>query len=88
VPAFDFNGNGVLAITPHKLTVSSAIRKLLDIKSKPENAGFEPLVVLDDRADPEAAKSEGRVLDAVSRVWTMSRLEHEAAVRRPNSGRA
>ncbi|MEJ8811401.1 DUF1828 domain-containing protein [Variovorax ureilyticus] len=75
---FDFNGSGVIAITPHKLTVSSAIRKLLDIKSKPDNMGFEALIILDDRADPDGAKSEGRVLDAVGRVWPMTRLEQQA----------
>ncbi|MGJ7506861.1 DUF1828 domain-containing protein [Variovorax sp. GT1P44] len=77
---FDFKGKAVIAITPQKVTVSAAIRKLLDIKSKASNIGFDPLIVLDDRVDPDGAKSEGRVLDAVGRVWPMSRLEVAAQV--------
>jgi hypothetical protein len=75
---FSFGGRAVIAITPHRATVSSAIRKLLDIRSWPGNMGFEAIVVLDDRHDAAAAKSEGQVLNAVGNVWPMSRLEQRA----------
>lgn len=75
---FDFGDKAVIAITPHKATVSSAIRKLLDIRSRPGNQSFEAIVVLDDRRDPDAARSEGQVLNAVGNVWPMTRLEQRA----------
>lgn len=75
---FNFDGRAVIAITPQRATVSSAIRKLIDIRSRPGNQDFDVMVVLDDRRDPEAAKSEGQVLNAVGNVWPMTRLEQKA----------
>ena len=79
---FDFEGKAVIAITPHRHSVGAAIRKLVDIRSSPENAGFEAMIVLDDRHDPVAAKTEGRVLNAVGNVWPMTRLEARAGLAR------
>lgn len=75
---FDFEGKAVIAISPHKATVSSAIRKILDIRSSPNNIGFQVLIVLDDRVDKESAKNEGKVLNAVGNVWPMTRLEQKS----------
>lgn len=77
---FDFDGRAVIAITPHKATVSSAIRKLLDIRSRSSNQPFDPIIVLDDRRDKEAAKAEGQVLNAVGSVWPMTSLEREVSL--------
>lgn len=75
---FDFEGKAVIAISPHRQSVSAAIRKLVDIRSSPENVGFEAMIILDDRYEPIAAKNEGRVLNAVGNVWPMTRLEARA----------
>lgn len=77
---FDFDGKAVIAITPHRASVSSAIRKLIDIRSRAENVGFDAMIVIDDRRDPDAANSESQVLGAVSKVWPMSRLEQKAGL--------
>lgn len=75
---FLFDGQGVLATSPHPNSVSAAIRKLLDIRSESQNAGVSLLVVIDDRDDDEAADREGRVLQAVAKVLPFSNLEKNA----------
>jgi hypothetical protein len=77
---FDFNDEAVIAITPHHSAVSAAIKKLLDIRSRPENAGLKILAVIDDRYDSKAAKREGLIMDALANVWPMSRLERQAGL--------
>lgn len=77
---FKFEGNAVIATSPHPNAVSSAAKKLLDIRAAAENQGIKIIVVLDDRHDPEAAKREGLILDSVANVWMMRRLEKQAGV--------
>lgn len=77
---FDFNGEAVIAISPHHNAVSAAIKKLLDIKSAPANAGLKVLAVIDDRYDSKAAKREGLIMDALATVWPMTRLEQQAGI--------
>ncbi|CAM3754796.1 hypothetical protein BOBR111200_06915 [Bordetella bronchialis] len=72
---FQVDDQGVVAISPHPLSVSTAIKKLLDIVSAPVNEGVRLQVVLDDRKQPDEAKSEAAVLNAVADVLMMSRLE-------------
>lgn len=82
---FNFDGDAVIAITPHPNAVSSAAKKLLDIRAAVENAGLKVLVVLDDRIDSEGARREGLILDSVANVWMMTRLEKQAGIRQsPN----
>lgn len=77
---FDFNDQAVIAISPHHSAVSAAIKKLLDIKSAPANAGLNILAVIDDRYDSKAAKREGLIMDALATVWPMTRLEQQAGM--------
>ncbi|QYF94213.1 DUF1828 domain-containing protein [Massilia sp. PAMC28688] len=72
------DGRAVLAIGTHPATVSTAAKKLLDISAATENAELDVLVVIDDRQDAELAKREGLVLDSVSSVLMMTRLERNA----------
>ena len=74
---FDFDGRPVAAINTHHSTVSSTIRKLLDITNRPENVA-RPLVILDDRADAKHAKMEALVIQAVADVLVFSALERNA----------
>lgn len=76
----NFDGEAVLAISTHHAAVSSAAKKLLDIRGAMENDGLKVLVVIDDRHDSETAKKEGLILDAVANVWMMTRLEKEAKI--------
>jgi hypothetical protein len=77
---FDFNGEAVIAISPHHSAVGAAVKKLLDIKSAPKNSGLKVLVVIDDRYDSKAAKKEGLIMDALATVWPMTRLEKQAGM--------
>lgn len=77
----NFDGEGVIAISPHHVAVSAAIKKLLDIKSSPAYADLKIMAIIDDRQDSKAAKREGLIMDALATVWTMSRLEEKAGVK-------
>lgn len=79
---FKFDGDAVIATSPHPNAVSSAAKKLLDIRAAAENQGIKIVVVLDDRYDPDAAKKEGLILDSVANVWMMKRLEQQAGLSR------
>ena len=75
------DGRPVLAIGTHHATVSAAAKKLLDINASPSNVQVDVLVVMDDRIEPELARREGLVLDSVSTVLMMSKLEKNARAR-------
>lgn len=72
---FSVDGEAIVAITPHPASVSAALKKMVDIISAPANAGLSIQVVLDDRSQPEEARSEGVILNAVANVLMMSTLE-------------
>lgn len=78
---FDLDGEGVIAISPHHVAVSAAIKKLLDIKSRPEHSELRVMAIIDDRQDMKAAKREGLIMDALASVWMMSRLEERAGLK-------
>jgi len=65
----------IIALAPHPASVSAALKKMADIISAPTNSGLSLKVVLDDRGMPEEAKREGAILNAVSTVLMMSKLE-------------
>lgn len=71
---FNFDGEAVIAVTPNHNAVSSAIKKLVDIRSAPSNHGLSVIVVLEDRYDPQTAGRERLILDAVGKVWPMTML--------------
>lgn len=83
--AFNFmvDGKAILAIQPSPQSVSAAIRKTLDVISKPREQGqFTVQVIIDDRHRPEEAKNEAMVITAVAEVLMMSRLEELAGMAR------
>lgn len=75
---FSVDRDAVLAITPHHASVSSAAKKLLDIRAVETYSNLKIIVVVDDRQDGEAAKREGRVLESVGNVMMMTALERQA----------
>lgn len=80
-----FDDSAVLAVGTHPAAISSTAKKLLDIRGANENKGLKVLVVMDDRHDPDTARREGLVLDAVANVLMMTRLEERALLGRRSS---
>lgn len=54
------------------------MHKLADIKGLPANSAVQTLVVIDDRKDPAAARTEGLLLSSVSQVIGMDPLRAHA----------
>ncbi|MGC4395817.1 DUF1828 domain-containing protein [Hydrogenophaga sp. T2] len=77
---FLLDGRPVVAVGSHQNSVSSLLHKLVDIHNLPENRGFDPLVVIDDRRDPEAADKESKVLQSLATVMPFSSLERQSRV--------
>jgi hypothetical protein len=75
-----FDGFGIIGVTPHHASVGSALRKLIDIKGKAENADLQILAIMDDRVDPEGARKETLVMEAIAKVWKMSKLEQQSKI--------
>lgn len=79
---FDFihGDSAVLAVTPHHTSISSAIKKLVDLNQVSINSNLNTLIVIEDRHDSKAANNETKVLTAISKVLPMSVLEKQATV--------
>lgn len=79
---FDFihGDSAVLAVTPHHTSISSAIKKLVDLNQVSVNSNLNTLIVIEDRHDAKAANNETKVLTAISKVLPMSVLERKATV--------
>ena len=77
---FNLDGEAVVAINPHHSAISSAIKKLLDIKSRPENSNLNILAIIDDRRDKEGAKKGGLIMEALATVWPITRLENHIGI--------
>lgn len=78
---FTIDRDTVASITPHHASVSSAARKLLDIRAMEAYSKLRIIVVVDDRQEREAAKREGLVLESVASVMMMmSALERRAGL--------
>ena len=75
---FEFDGAAVLAIGTHPATVGSTAKKLLDIRAETLNGGLKILLIIDDRRNADAAKSEGLILDSLSNVMMMTQLQRRA----------
>lgn len=75
---FSVDREAILAITPHHASVSSAAKKLLDIRAVGAYEKLKIIVIMDDRQETEFAKREGRVLESVGNVMMMSALERNA----------
>lgn len=77
---FDVDGTMVLAISAHPNSASAALHKLVDVRGLPANNKIDALIVIDDRSEPTAAKSEAMVLGAVCRVIGMEQLQRNAGM--------
>lgn len=75
---FGLDDTLVAAVGTHRASVSAVLHKLIDIKSNPENSGYKTLVVMDDRHDLEASQRESLVINGVSEVITMTRLQKQS----------
>lgn len=77
---FDFihGEKAVIVVTTHHASISSAIKKLVDLNQMPENGNLDTLIVIDDRRDPDIARNETKILTAISKVLPMSELEKKA----------
>lgn len=76
---FLLDGQPVAVTGAHANSVSAVLHRLLDIHGRPANEGFRPLVIIDDRSDPEAARREASIIQNVSTVMPFSALEAQAA---------
>jgi hypothetical protein len=72
---FLVDGRPVVVTGAHANSVSAVLHRLLDIHGRPSNDGFKPLVIIDDRSDPAAAKREASIIQNVSTVMPFSSLE-------------
>jgi hypothetical protein len=81
---FSVDGEPVLAVNPRHASVSSAAKKLLDIRAADAYKGLKIFVIMDDRQDKTSANNEARILDVVGNVMMMSALERNAGISRLN----
>lgn len=77
---FLLDGQPVAVTGAHANSVSAVLHRLLDIHGNPRASEFKPLVIIDDRSDPEAAKREAAIMQSVSTVMPFSALERSAAL--------
>lgn len=75
---FLVDGRAVIATGAHPNSVSSVLHKLVDIHGLILNADTQFLVVIDDRADPEAAEKESKVVQSVASTMKFTDLESQA----------
>jgi|GEM_PF-2553715 len=69
------HGNDLIDVIPPKATsCGSALRKAGDVQNGPAGMDLHPLVVVDDRKDPERARHEIGILGAFTRAMPMTRL--------------
>lgn len=71
---FLLDGQPVAVTGAHANSVSALLHRLLDIHGRPTNSNFKPLVIIDDRTDPEAAKRESSIIQNVSTVMPFTAL--------------
>lgn len=81
----EFDGRPVVAIGTHPTTVSTATKKLVDVRAGDQAAASRVLIVLDDREDPEAAAKDALILNNLGEVMPMTSLTKMSGVTRLNS---
>jgi len=69
------DGVGIAIASPHHASVNAALHTMVDITQSSENRGKSFLFVLNDKTDPESAKAEASVLQAVAPVRLLSDME-------------
>lgn len=71
---YELDGHLIDAVQPHGRTTGAELRKLVDFNSSPVRLQREPLVIVDDRANPDAAKQELDILGRVATSWALTAL--------------
>lgn len=71
---FLVDGRPVVAVGTHHNSVSGLLHRLVDIHGNPQNQAFDPLVIIDDRSDPQAATKEAKIIQAVATVMPFTSL--------------
>ncbi|MBP6019396.1 MAG: DUF1828 domain-containing protein [Burkholderiaceae bacterium] len=69
---FEVDGEAVIAIKPHPYSVGNALKKMVDIAGHDHDVVFR--VIIDDRADYDAAKTQGVILSSMATIMPMSKL--------------
>ena len=74
---FDLEADGVVidGVTPDSKRTGAVLRKVLDVERGPSE--LRPLLIMDDRKDPERARMETLIISSVARVLSMTRLTHD-----------
>jgi Domain of unknown function DUF1828 len=72
------DGRPVVAVGSHHQAIAAAIKKLLDIRSNPDLAGLNMLVVFDDRGASTSAIEDATLLETVGTVTYITALEARA----------
>lgn len=75
---FLFDSKCIVATSSHPNSVSACIKKLLDVRSSPQNRGLSLLVVIDDRLDHQSAMKDSLVIQNVADVMPFTTLEQHA----------
>ncbi len=76
---FTVGQRAYVAVRPDSRSSAYAVRRVLDVKNSPALADWRFLAVLDDRAEPDAARREGAVLGTICEVVSMRQLQDHAA---------
>lgn len=69
---FEVDGEAIIAIRPHPYSVGNALRKMVDIAGLSPDMKFR--IIIDDRHDAEAAKTQGIILSSMATIMPMNRL--------------
>ena len=69
---FEVDGEAVIAIRPHPYSVGNALRKMVDIAGLDHDVKFR--VIIDDRSDADAAKTQGVILSSMATIMPMNKL--------------
>lgn len=75
------NGVGIAVTSTHHSAINAALHKIVDISQSTQNSGRKLRFVIDDREDPEKAKSEAFILQAAAEVQLLSNLERAPTLR-------
>lgn len=75
---FLVDGKAVIATGTHHNSVSSVLHKLVDIHGLLSNSDTPFLVIFDNRADPDAAERESKVVQSVASTMKFTDLESNA----------
>lgn len=69
------DGVGVAVASTHHASINAALHKIVDVSQSPLNLNRKLRFVIDDRSDPQKAKSEAAILQAAAEVQLLSELE-------------